>query len=303
MDVPVIDISGPAEAVAAEVDAACRQIGFLAVVEHGVPTVVVAAAWDAAVDFFDLPPDEKLRSRTDGPYGYSPFGAEALARSRGVTAAPDLKESFNLGPYHLGLRGVVWPEAPAGFRAAWTAYYEALGGLASRLLAIFAAALDQPPDTFTRHFERHTSALRALNYPALHRPAAPGRVRAGAHSDYGSLTILLPGPGRGGLEVLARSGDWSTVPLVEGAFVVNIGDLMQRWTNDRWVSTLHRVVNPPDEVASSERRQSIAFFQNPNGDARIVTLPTCVPDGESPRYTPVVFGDWLAAKVAAATGG
>ncbi len=309
MEFPVVDISGAEEArsrtrIAAEVDAACRRIGFLAVTGHGVPDVIVAAAWDAAVAFFDLSMAEKLAAdRGDSPYGYMPFADEALAASRGGVALPDLKESFNLGPFHLPDTGVVWPDPPAGFREAWTAYYRAMEDLAGRLLSIFATALDVPADALARYFGRHTSALRALNYPALDRPAAPGQVRAGAHSDYGSLTILLPGPGRGGLEVQDRAGTWVPAPLVDGGFVVNIGDLMERWTNDRWVSTVHRVVNPPVEVAGTERRQSIAFFQNPDADAVIAPLPTCVPSGERPRYQPVVFGEWLHGKFSAATGG
>jgi isopenicillin N synthase-like dioxygenase len=173
-------------------------------------------------------------------------------------------------------------------------------GLGSRLLGLAAAALELPAGQFTPFFVRHASALRALRYPPLERPPAPGRLRAGEHSDYGSFTILLPGP-EPGLEVLTRAGDWLAVPPVPGAFVVNVGDLMQRWTNDRWVSTVHRVRAPEGEWAGRSRR-SIAFFQNPHPDAVVTVLPGCVPAGEEPSYEPVVFADWLRAKVAAATG-
>jgi len=299
MDFPVMDISDSPAGLAAATHAACRDIGFFGVVGHGVTDDVVEGAWQAASEFFDLPMDQKLSWQIPGSfYGYSPFATEALARSRGGESAPDLKESYNLGPIHLPDSGVVWPDAPLGFRQTWTAYYLAMEGLANRLLGIFAAALDLPAHEFTQHFGRHTSALRALNYPAFDRPVAPGQVRAGAHSDYGSLTILLPGPGRGGLEVLTRNGDWMAVPPVDGGFVVNIGDLMQRWTNDRWMSTVHRVVNPPAEVAATERRQSIAFFQNPDIDALIEVLPS----GGDRHYEPVVFGDWLRHKAEAVGG-
>jgi isopenicillin N synthase-like dioxygenase len=292
-----VDISGPTESVAGEIDAACREIGFLSIVGHDVDGSVVAAAWGAAVSFFDLPLADKMQF-AGGRYGYTPFAAEALGAAHGGAAPGDLKETFNLGPFHLGI-GAVWPELP-GFRDAWTAYYGAMDRLARRLLALFAVALGAEENALVGHFDRHTSALRALNYPAMDRPTAPGQIRAGAHSDYGSLTILLPGPGQGGLEVLTKEAEWLAVPLTEGSFVVNIGDLMERWTNDRWVSTSHRVVNPPEEVAGTERRQSIAFFQNPNADALIETLRSCLTEGEPRRYPPVRFGDWLDERVAAA---
>ena len=311
MDIPIIDLTQSEGAIAAAIDEACREIGFLSAVGHGVPADVISDAWLAAAAFFELEEEEKLLSHTGTFYGYSPLRGESLATTRGVEAPPDLKESFNLGPIHLGLPEIVWPVHPEGFRRAWTAYYEAMEGLAARLLGLFALALGLPGTALTQHFDRHTSALRALNYPAFSSPAAEGQVRAGAHSDYGSLTILLPGEGRGGLEVLDRTGRWLPVPLIEGGFVINVGDLMQRWTNDRWVSTVHRVVNPPADVAKSERRQSMAFFQNCENSgsltilatALIETLPTCVRPGEQVRYEPVVFGDWLQAKVEAATGG
>jgi isopenicillin N synthase-like dioxygenase len=312
MTIPVVDLSASPDDVAAAVDEALRRIGFMAVVGHGVPEAVADEAWDAAVAFFALDAAEKERSvDPDGPYGYSPLRAEALARSRGGESPPDLKESFNLGPFDrtatdlaalgLGTARIVWPERPAGFRDAWTAYYRAMEGLAGRLLAVMARALDLPDDHFAPAFTRHTSALRALHYPPLHRPPEPGQLRAGAHSDYGSLTILRPGEARGGLEVLTRDREWVPVPVLAGAFVVNIGDIMERWTNDRWVSTVHRVVVPPADAAATDARYSMAFFQNPAGEALVEVVPTCVPVGEEPRHPPVVFADWLRAKVRAAT--
>ena len=309
--VPVIDLS--AGDAPAAVDDALRRIGFMVVTGHGIPDDVVGAGWEAAVGFFRLPADAKAALvDPDGPYGYSPFRAEALARSRGGQTPADLKESFNLGPFDrtpedlallgLGSASIVWPDAPRGFEEAWTAYYRAMEGLGDRLLAVMGAALGLPEDHFAPSFEKHTSALRALHYPPLDSPPEPGQLRAGVHSDYGSLTILKPGAGEGGLEVRTRAGEWLAVPLIDGAFVVNIGDVMERWTNDRWVSTLHRVVVPPDEVAATEERHSMAFFQNPSAAALIEVVPTTVPDGDEPKCQPVRFGDWLRAKVEASVG-
>ncbi len=150
------------------------------------------------------------------------------------------------------------PTAPQGFRAAWRAYYAAMEDLAARIMRAFAVALDLPEAFFAPYINAPISALRALNYPALDAPPKPGQIRAGAHTDYGSLTILLPQAGSRGLQILSPEGDWVEVPPVPGAFVINIGDLMARWTNDRWTSTLHRVVIPEDGGAA--RRQSLRLL-------------------------------------------
>ena len=169
--------------------------------------------------------------------------------------------------------------------------------LGMSLLTLAEEALGLEASALSRMFDRHTSALRVLNYPALEMPPVYGQLRAGEHTDYGSFTILLPGAGEGGLEVKARDGSWHKVEPTEGTFLVNIGDLMERWTNDRWVSTPHRVANP---AGPTERRQSITYFQNPNHDAVIEAAPQLVATGEEARYAPVQFGNWLREKVAAA---
>ena len=129
----------------------------------------------------------------------------------------------------------------------------------------------------------------------------PGQIRAGAHTDYGSLTILLPQAGSRGLEIIAPNGEWTPVPPVPGAFVINIGDLMARWTNDRWVSTVHRVVNPPAQEGGRDRRQSMAFFHQPNWHAEIKVLDVCLAAGEAPKYEPVLSGPYLMGKFKATT--
>ena len=190
----------------------------------------------------------------------------------------------------------IWPGEPAGFVEAWQAYYRAMEGLAARIMQVFAVALDLDEDFFAPFIDQPISALRALNYPEPKAPPLPGQLRAGAHSDYGSLTILLPESAPGGLEVLAPDGNWRPVPPVPGAFIINIGDLMARWTNDRWVSTLHRVANPPPDAEGSVRRQSLAFFHQPNWQAEIACLPGCLGAGRAARYAPVRSGPYLMSK-------
>ena len=320
---PIFDLckfeqAGPGEkrVLAAKVDAICRATGFLAIAGHGVPEAVIRAAWRKAQAFFDLPAEQKQRAHAPYPgypYGFLGPELESLAKSRDVGAPPDLKESFNGGPRQapegmtdpeaLGFcyAPTIWPEAPDGFVAAWQAYYAAMEGLAARTMRLFAAALGLPEAYFDDYIDAPISALRALNYPRLEVAPKPGQICAGAHTDYGSLTILLPQANSSGLEILTPGGSWTPVPPQPGAFIVNIGDLMAHWTNDRWVSTLHRVVNPSPEQGGGERRQSFAFFHQPNWDAEIRVLEACLAQGERPKYGPVRSGPYLMSKFRSTT--
>ncbi|MGH3237952.1 MAG: isopenicillin N synthase family dioxygenase, partial [Streptosporangiaceae bacterium] len=189
----------------------------------------------------------------------------------------------------------LWPEALPELEAAWTAYYDAMRELSNCLMSLFARGLGLPPGFFAGKTGQGPNALRAINYPARDVAPLPGQLRAGAHTDYGTLTILRQ-DAVGGLEVLEPSGNWADVESVPGAFVINIGDLTARWTNDRWRSTLHRVVDPPDPPAATARRQSMPYFQNANWSAEISCLPTCLEPGEKPRYEPVLAGPHLMGK-------
>ncbi len=294
------------QAAAQAVDQAFRTHGFLIAENHGVPESIITNAWDAAHQFFDLPIAARLESRPDEPgcpRGYLPMEAEALARSQGKASAPDPKECFSSGqprgaPSHLRLAATdadfffgenIWPAALPEFRGAWLDYYAAMEQLAARLLSLCASALDLPGDYFAPYFDHHASALRALNYPASEPATEPPAIRAGAHTDYGTLTILKPDAAAGGLEIRLTSGEWTPAPAIADAFIVNVGDLLSRWSNDRWTSTMHRVTGSDEQ----SRRQSIAFFQNPNFDALIECLPGCATTERPVRYTPVMAGDYL----------
>jgi len=297
-----------ARELAMRVDEICRETGFLAITGHGVPGELIRRVWHTSQAFFDLPESKKLKvkSPVEGyPYGYFPLQAESLARSRGEVSPPDLKESFNIGPLtpppgvaqntdtDFCFAPNLWPDEPADFRSVWIDYYAAMGALAAIIMRIFALALDLREDYFDDKTDHCTSAMRALNYPHQTSRPEPGQLRAGAHTDYGSLTILLPDATSDGLEILTPSAEWQSVPACADTFVINIGDLMARWTNDRWVSTMHRVVNPAGNQEGSTRRQSIVFFQQPNWDAEIACIPTCLAAGEQPRYSPVTSGRYL----------
>jgi isopenicillin N synthase-like dioxygenase len=310
--VPVVDVSADPGAVGAELDEICRTVGFFQVTGHGIPDSIAERAWVAATEFFDLPLADKLsvaRPGADYPYGYMPLAGESLGQSMSGAAPADLKEVFNVGPPSRPARQFadpgeawayspnLWPAALPDLEPAWTAYYDAMRELGDRLMSLLARGLGLPPGFFADKTADGPNALRAINYPARDRPPLPGQQRAGAHTDYGTVTILRQ-DAVGGLEVLDRAGHWAGVESVPGAFVVNIGDLMARWTNDRWQSTLHRVVDPaePDPSAAAARRQSMPYFQNANWSATISCLPTCLEPGEPPRYDPVLAGPYLMSK-------
>ncbi len=308
--VPVIDISGDPDAVGRRLDETCRTVGFFQIVGHGIDPAVADGAWIAATRFFDLPQEQKMtvaRPDPEYPYGYIPVAGESLAGSLGEATPPDLKEVFNAGPVDPPTHDFddpdeawvyspnLWPAALPELQESWSAYYRAMTELCDRLMSLFARGLGLAPDFFAGNLDRSPDALRAINYPERDEAPLPGQLRAGAHTDYGTLTVLRQDT-VGGLQVRDHEGRWVDVAPVAGAFVVNIGDLMARWTNDRWTSTLHRVVDPPVASAARARRQSMPYFQNANYSAEISCLPTCLEPGEAPRYPSVQAGPHLMGK-------
>ena len=177
-------------------------------------------------------------------------------------------------------------------RVVWTAYFVACQALASELTRMFAVALGMPADFIFDKIHRAACVMRANNYErrSHHADPDPGQVRMGAHTDYGVCTILLADP-VAGLQIVGPDGAWRDVLPEPGTFLVNLGDLLAEWTNDRWRSTLHRVV--PPTIAGPARRRSVAFFQEANYDALVEVMPTCVGDDNPARYTPVIAGEHL----------
>ena len=313
LNVPIIDIEpfqygsdSDKLTVAKAVDQACRDIGFLVIQGHGVSKSLMDDMRRVSCDFFDLDLREKqkvARPANDVARGYIGMDEESLARSRDPQAyGSDLNESLMIGPVdalpvdyttapeagrHFAAN--LWPEGPIQLKAIWTEYYRTMGELAQTLMRIFAMALGLPEKYFDSAINRHISRLRVRNYPAQLTPPMPGQIRAGAHSDYGSLTILATEDKPGGLQVCNAAGQWVDVPIAPDCFIINIGDLMALWTNDTWVSTLHRVVNPPFGTGAGSRRQSLVFFHNPNYDANITNL---IP-GQPAKYLPTTSGAHL----------
>ncbi len=299
--------------VAAAVDRALREIGFLLVVNHGVDDSLRDAVRAASRRFFELPVQTKQRYRaqvggqTWMPRGWSPLGSEANANSdEGVSAPPDLKESFNIACFvPTGDAAVdrewftdnVWPDEVPDYRAAVTVYVGQMHSLVDVLLEIAAVALGLPQRHFLDLADHPTWSFYTHWYPALRDVGEPepGQLRIGSHTDFGTFTILDRQQGTGGLQVLGKDGGWADAPWVDGAFTINIGDMMARWTGDRWVSNRHRVL-APDASAPDEDLMSLVYFHEANPTAMIRSVP---PPVGSVVYEPVAAGDYLRGKLAA----
>jgi isopenicillin N synthase-like dioxygenase len=287
MTVALVDLGSTT--VVDEVRRACEETGFLVLTGHGVDDALVVEIDAVSRTFFDLQLEEKLQLRDgelrpDRPI-YRPVKSESLGATAGRARHGDLKESLDYGPT---LPGVAWPERPRGLESAYRRYLVAMNELGTRLRRICALALGYEEAFFEPLFDDDASSLRVINYPAVDVPPEEGQLRAGAHRDYGFLTILRSENVAGGLQVQTRAGEWTTVETPPGSFVVNLGDMLAEWTEGRWVSTLHRVGLPPREAAGT-RRQSLVFFHNPRADAYVEALG-------------VTAGDYILAKAAQAFG-
>jgi isopenicillin N synthase-like dioxygenase len=299
-------------ALAVELDAHLCRLGFLVLVGHGIDGSVTHTLREQARAFFHQAADAKAPLAVDGTAyrGWVGPGRESNANTYGIDTPPDLKETFAYGPVDvpddaLRLTGPVsyapnrWPAEPAGFQAAAEAWWRAARQLTDALLELCALALDLPPAHLLDRC-RATTAQVSLNWygPRGEQLPAPDQFRVGPHTDFGTLTILDREPGAGGLQVLDEAGSWIDAPFVPGSLTVNTGDLLRRWTNDRWCSNQHRVL-PPQDVAPDEELISLVFFHEPDHDAVIEALPTCVSADRPPLHPPVLAHDYLASKMAA----
>lgn len=309
---PVIDLAGlwsddlaDRMVVATAIDEACGDIGFFLIEGHGVDESLLARMVAVTAAFFAQPDSVKsqLVSATGSHYrGWS-------MTDDGGHPPVRVRESFEVGRWDstddIAAAGYdrdwiehteanIWPD-DAEFVATWKAYYASMQALAERLNAAMALALGLPEDWFGSHLRRQTSYLSGNLYPA--QPRVPGAPRLGAHSDIGILTILWMDQSTGGLEVLDRSDVWRPVTAWPGSFVVNLGDMLAQWTNDRWRATQHRVVNPDGEGTGA--RLSIPFFQHPDFDALLECIPSCASAEAPPKYPPVLAGEWSRRRMAA----
>ncbi len=310
MTVPLVDISpwftGTAaekQALAAAVDQALQDSGFLLIKGHGVPTDLREAVRAEARRFFALPVAEKQPYAVSvGGRGWLPPGAEANAYAEGLETPPDLKESYSVGADRpVGIPAIdsfwfapnIWPSG--ALETVAVSYMAQMRALSDTLLAIFAASLALPLDYFTAYTSSPTYTFNINWYPPMTvvGPPADGQYRIGPHTDFGTVTVLDREPGAGGLQVYTQDGVWEDAPYEVDAFTVNIGDLMARWTGDRWRSTRHRVL-PPQDSAPDEDLVSLIFFYETDHDARIESL---APPVGRVSYPEVVASEYLRAKL------
>jgi isopenicillin N synthase-like dioxygenase len=298
--IPIIDISGfrdgsDKDGVARAVQQAAETVGFLYIAGHGVDQALIDRAFAASKAFFALPEAEKLTVKVN-PFhrGYMPFNNS--------TYTADLKPNFNetflagldLGPDDPDVRAGVplhgpnqWPAAMPTLRTEIESYYGALMGVGETMLRIFAMALELEENYFLPYFRKPMPFVRLLHYPPQPPTRAENEFGIAPHTDYGFVTILAQDE-VGGLQVRRRGGGWIDAPYIPGTFVVNIADMLKRWTNDRWASTPHRVIN-----TTGRERYSIPFFFDPTYHTLVECIPGCNRDGEAPKYPPITWGDYL----------
>ncbi len=309
-ELPLIDVSGLenskgdayAETVRS-IGVACREIGFFYVTGHGIAPDDLSNMFDASRRFFalDAPAKSALSiEHSNHNRGYVGFQGEQLEASRPA----DLKEAFNIGlelpaddpelMANVDFRGPnQWPSELPEWRSQMLAYYQRMLDLADRLHRAFAVDLGVAEDYFVPFMKRPLAVLRLLHYPAIPDiQATEGTaIGAGTHSDYGMLTLLLQDD-VGGLQVQRRDGSWIEAPVVPGAFICNIGDMLMRWSNDVYKSTPHRVLNNP-----LQERFSIAMFCDPAPDAPVTCLPSCVSADRPAAYAPTTSGAYLTSRL------
>jgi len=302
----VIDLSQGEEQVAAALKHACESVGFFYLAGHGVSEELMGRLFAANRALFGLPLEQKRAMTADANNrGWTPFREETLDPS--VQTTGDTKEGFYFGrdipadspEASLPLHGPnQWPreELVPGYRATAEAYLAAMMALGARMLRVLALSLGLPPAHFERHFTSPMVFLRPLHYDATRSDPDAGVFGAGAHTDYGLLTFLATDEVPG-LQIHA-GGAWRDVAPRPGCLIVNLGDMLERWTNGRYRSTLHRVV-----TRGGQERYSVACFYEPNFTARVECLPCCCGPDAPPRYPPTTAGQHILDKYASTHAG
>jgi len=304
-EIPLIDIAGFADhaSLGRALGATARDTGFFVITGHGIAPAMIDAVFAQSQRFFATDPETKAAlsiRRAGNNRGYVALGEERLDASK----PGDVKEAFNIGwdlpadhPDVIAckpFRGVnVWPgeQQLPGFRATMLAYLDACHRLGLRLHRALAHDLGAAENFFDDKLDQPLATLRLLHYPPRPDRFEPGQTGAGEHTDYGNLTLLATDDA-GGLEVRTRDGQWVSPPSIPGALICNIGDCLMRWTNDVYVSTPHRVVNPV-----GRERFSVAFFLDPNPDAVVSCLPGCATPERPARYRPTTGADYLKSRL------
>ncbi len=310
-EIPELDVSslyGSDEVASlktvAQLRAHLETTGFLYVVGHPVTTGQVEAVRAYSKQFFALPDAEKQKLQIDKNFrGYLPFAASTIVtssveevkkpnQSESLFFLHEVAEDDRRAVDQMPLQGPnQWPDEAAlpGFRKTIEDYVAAMTVLGQKLAGAISLSLGMPIDSLDRYFDNPTTFLRLLHYPP--QPAEDGLFGSAPHTDYGFITLLAQDD-VGGLEVLNKRGEWVAAPPVPGAFVMNVGDILARWSNDLFVSTPHRVIN-----RSGRERYSQPFFFDPSMEETIDVLPACVGSDGQKKYDPVLYGEYLMERI------
>jgi isopenicillin N synthase-like dioxygenase len=284
----------------ADLGGSFEQFGFAIIADHGIDAALIERAWALTAHFFALPTAAKLKydaAALAGQRGYTAFGTE-IAKD---AAKHDLKEFWHVGrelppghPFADHMPANIWPAEIGGFEETLGTLFRAFDAVGAQILSGIARYLNLAPDWFAPTVENGNSILRLLHYPPIPREA--DGIRAGAHEDINTITLLL-GAEEAGLQLLGRDGAWLAIDPPEGALVVNIGDMLQRLTNNRLPSTTHRVINPPPERRHIPR-YSMPFFLHFASDFLIETLPGCIDSAHPNAYPePITAHDYLTQRL------
>ena len=305
---PIIDISplygdepDAWQTVAEQIDRACRQWGFFYIKGHPISPARIAEVLGNAQRFFALPVEEKLKidiTQTRHHRGYGAVATEQLD----PTKPSDLKETFDMGLHLPADHPEVLAEKPlrgpnrhpdlSGWQTLMEQHYRDMQALAQTLLRAMTLALGIEREFFDTRFNEPVSVLRLIHYPPRDTASSAEQQGAGAHTDYGCITLLYQ-DAAGGLQVRNVNGQWIDAPPIDGTFVVNLGDMMARWSNDRYLSTPHRVISP-----LGVDRYSMPFFAEPHPDTLIQCLPGCQDDAHPPKYPTTTCAEFLLSRFA-----
>jgi isopenicillin N synthase-like dioxygenase len=310
-ELPIIDfepfLAGSAAGkrdVAQALKAACIDVGFFYLANHGVAQAVVDSAFAEARAFFALPLAEKLEIHqrlTPGYPGFTPMGLDmetpnARKRQEGFNMNLELPPEALVDPASVSFHHPnLWPRRPAGFRPAVEAYFKAMERLKHQLYGAFALALDLPGDFFEPELSRPFVNMRINHYAAQPMVEHHGDIGGRPHTDYGCFTILAQEDDVPGLQLVQKDGSWAVVPPVRGTFNINIGDSFERWSNNLFASTIHRVINE-----NERSRLSIAYFAGTNFETNVAALPGTVPKGEQPCYEAITSGRYILKRLSEA---
>ena len=291
-EIPVVDLTGlqsgdfaVRKATAMSMREAFEDFGFIYLKNHNVPQRVVDELFARSIEFFDLPQTTKAQAG-----GYRGAGLSGLDPSKPT----DVKERFR-APYDSNLPPGYWPERLPNFRQAIMVFHEAGLSVLRQVMQGVALSLGLPEEYFDAAHQPHSGAVMLLHYPPITEPLLPGQLRSGAHTDFGTMTLLVHHGSAEGLEIQRPDGTWLHAPSIPGAAIVNVGDLLMRWTNGQLRSVLHRVV-PPEGEAARRPRYSATLFYEPRHEVIISCLEPCQSATKPALYPPVTAGERIAER-------